>query len=432
MTAPPGASFPRSPTASVTRLLIALTALALLMRSIGLGAQVLAPDDVAVGITAHSFVERGWPEPTMWNHPRLRDLLVYLSLHALGDGAWGLKLWSVLLGTLSVPATAALVLALGGGIGAAGVAGLLVALDPLHLDFSRQAINDVYLAFFPVAAILATLRYRARRRPGWLAVAGLMLGLGLASKWGAAFPVGAAAAVVWVEALGAERSARGRAAETTLFLACLVILPLAVYLATFLPWFAAGHDLPEWLGLQRAMAFETATHTGYPGSKRPGFPGEILSPIRWFAAPTWFVSHIPPETGSERMRLLAGVGNPATWMATLPSLAWASKRWLRDHDRAAGWLALLFLAAWLPFVVVRRPIWPNSAIGVLPFAFALVAWAAVRLHSRLPWPVRAWGALAALLAALLWWPAVGVETPVMERTVRALVSPAALEPPPSP
>ncbi|MBI5067476.1 MAG: phospholipid carrier-dependent glycosyltransferase [Deltaproteobacteria bacterium] len=411
---------------------LALGALALALRVAALGSQPLLGDDLSVGRTALNFAELGWPEPTMWNHPRLRDLLVHASLELLGDGPWGLKLWSVLLGTLAVPATALLVRALTGSLAAAALAGLLVATDPLHLDFSRQAINDVYLSFLPVASILALLRYRARRAPGWLALAGLVLGLAVATKWSAAFPVGAAAAVVLAGSLRAEASRRGRAAELCLFGAALVALPGAVYLLTYWPWFGRGHDLAELLRFHLAMARETATHTGYAGTKLPGYPGEVVGAWRWFLQPIWYVDYIQPMAGRpgipEGGFFLPAVANPLAWLAALPATAWAGWRWLRARDPGAGWLALLFLAAWLPFALVPRPIWTNSALAVVPFAMAPVAWAAARLHQRFPLPVRAWGAAALLVAALLCPPAMGLSLAPSDGLVRALVAPAALDP----
>lgn len=412
-------------------LLLGLTALALVLRTAGLGAQPLVGDDVSVGETARNFVELGWPEPTMWNHPRLRDLLVHLSLDLLGDGPWGLKAWSVILGSLSVGATALLVLSLTSSLPAAALAGVLVAADPLHLDFSRQAINDVYLAFFPVAAILAVLRYRDRRQPGWLALSGLLLGLGLASKWSAAFPVGAVVAIVGVGAIRSQRTRRERAAEIALLAGALVLLPLAVYVLSYWPWFGRGHDLAELVRFHRAMAWETSTHTGY-GTKLPGFPGEVVGAWRWFVQPTWYVDFIRPMPGREAIPegglFLSGVANPLAWLATLPAVAWAVWRWLRKADAAAGWLALLLLAAWLPFVLVPRPIWANSALAVIPFSAALVGWAAERLHARFPLPVRLWAGATLLLSALLWLPAAGVSTRPTDAVLRVLVSSAALDP----
>jgi len=412
--------------------LVLLTALALALRSVGLSDQPLTGDDVSVGETALNYLAQGWPGPTMWNHPRLRDLLVSSSLVALGEGAWGHKAWSVVLGTLSVPAAALLVWSVFRNRGAAALAGLLLAVDPLHLDFSRQAINDVHLAFLPVAAVLALLRYRAGRRPAWLALAGILLGLGIASKWSAAFPVAPAAALVLVEAVRARGGRRERAPELALLGSCLVLLPLAVYLVTWWPWLGRGHDLGELVRFHGAMAHETATHQGYEGTKLPGFPGEVVGAWRWFVQPTWYVDYIPPMPGRDEIPagglFLSGVANPAAWLLTLPAAAWAAWRALRAGDAAARWLLALLLAAWLPFLVVPRPIWSNSALAVAPFAMALVAWAAASLHERYPWPVRAWGAAALLLAALLCPPAMGRDPEASSRIVRSLVDPAALDP----
>jgi dolichyl-phosphate-mannose-protein mannosyltransferase len=419
--------------ARAARVLVALTLVALVLRAVGLGGQLLIADDAAVGETARNFVQLGLPEPTMWNHPRLRDLLVNLSLDAFGDGAWGVKAWSVAMGTLSVPATALLVLALTSSLPAAAIAGLAVAVDPLHLDFSRQGINDVYLAFLPVAAILALLRYRARRRPGWLALAGVLLGLGLATKWSAAFPVGAAAAVVLAVVLRESPSGRERAAELVLFASCLVLLPLAVYVLAYAPWFGRGHDLVEFVRFQRAMGVETATHAGYDGTKLPGFPGEAVGAWRWFVQPIWYVDYLPSMPGrpvpADRL-FLSGVANPLVWLATLPAAAWAAWRWLRGRDAGAGWLLLLFAAAYVPFVAVPRPIWTNSALAVVPFSAALVGWAAAGLagRGRMRLAVKGWAAAAVVVAALLWPPAMGTSTRASDAALKVLVSPLAYDP----
>jgi hypothetical protein len=253
-----------------------------------------------------------------------------------------------------------------------------------------------------------------------------MLGLGVASKWSAAFPVGAAAA--WI-LLRSEGSTRERASEGLLFGAAMVLLPIAVYVVTWGPWFARGHDLQELARLHLSMAFETATHTGYPGTKLPGFPGESVGAWRWFTQPIWYVDYLPPmpgRAGLEEGFFLSGVANPLVWLATLPAAAWATWRGIRARDSGAGWLAFLFLSAYLPFVLVPRPIWPNSAVAVLPFAAALIGWAASRLADRFGRLVLAWGLAAMVVAALLWPPAMGLGP--SDALVRALAAPAAFDP----
>jgi len=409
--------------------LAGLSLASLALRLAWLDQQPLIPDDQMVLATARNFSEAGWPGPTMWNHPRLRDLLIGATLDLAGDGPLGLKCWSVVFGTLSVPAIAALVLAVGGGPVAALAAAAVVGTDPLHLDFSRQGINDVYLACLSPAAVAAIWRYRAGRRPAWLLAAGLLLGLGLASKHAIAFPAAVVAAVLLAEAVRAPADRRG--AEVALVLSCLAVLPLTVYLATFLPWFSRGHDLREWLAFQALAARETATHVGYPGTKLPGYFNELVGAWRWFLQPIWYVDNTmigSVEAGDLSWVLVAGVGNPLTWLLVWPAAGLAAWRWLARREAAAGLLLALFLAAYLPFALAPRPIWTNSALSVLPFAAALLGQAAAWGWARRPRLVAAWGALALAVAALLWLPATGFSSGASIWLTERLVAPEALTP----
>jgi 4-amino-4-deoxy-L-arabinose transferase-like glycosyltransferase len=412
--------------------LAVVTLVALALRTCGLGTQPLLGDDELAGVTARNFVEFGWPGPTMWHHPRLRDLLVYASSWALGTGPWGLKAWSVLLGTLAASATGYLVWILSASRLAAVMSAAIVATDPLHVEFSRQAINDVYVAFFPVAAIIALLVYAERRRPWQLVAAGLFLALGVASKWSAAFPVAAAVALTVPAAVASAGSRRAKGQELALDLAALVLLPAAVYLLTFWPWFGRGHDILEFIRFQRAMGFEAATHTGMAGTMVAGYTGYLVGAWRWFLQPVWWVDAVPPIASRsgipEGGLFLPGVGNPVTWLATLPAAGWAAWRWFRARDRAAGILLVLWLAAYLPFALVPRPVFANSAVVIVPFWAALVGLASSRLWERARYLFAAWAAVAALVAVLLWVPATGRRFGPSDALVRTIVSPLALDP----
>jgi 4-amino-4-deoxy-L-arabinose transferase-like glycosyltransferase len=397
---PPPAWLPRERAA-----LAALVLLSLLLRTLGLGDQPLTGDDGLVGMTAINFSQSGWPEPTMWNHPRLRDLLVAASLAIAGFGPWGIRFWSVLFGTGAVLAIGLLVRSVTGHRRAGLLAALLVAVDPLHVDFSRQGINDVYLSFFPLAALLLVWRYRSSRAPALLAAAGLLVGFGLASKWSVAFPVAAAALLLLSDAWRLP-TARERLAELGLVSVCFALLPVALYAATYLPWFARGHSLAEWLDFQRATAIETATHTGY-GNKLPGYLGEVVGAWNWFMRPIYYVDLVPSPAPGQRPGFQVGLSNPFTWMAVWPSLGLLAFRVRRDRDVGAALVSALFLCSYLPFALVSRPIWTNSSVAVVPVALAVVAVAAASLSERWPRLVAAWLAVALLFAAAAWLPAIG-------------------------
>ena len=75
--------------------------------------------------------------------------------------------------------------------------GLFALLDGMFFVQSRIAMNDVYTGFFILAAyVLFAWLWVDGRRPRWafwmlMPVVGLLLGLGLASKWVAAYAIGA-------------------------------------------------------------------------------------------------------------------------------------------------------------------------------------------------------------------------------------------------
>ncbi len=408
--------------------LAALTVLAAALRVACLSDQPLIPDDISVGDSALGYVATGWPGPTMWNHPRLRDLLVFGSVQIFGDGPWAIRSWSILLGTLSVPATFLMMRSLGVDRRPAAIAGLLLAFDPLHVGFSRQGINDVLLSFFSTAVVAAAWRYRTTRRVGWLILAGALLGLGLGSKWAIAFPAAVVAAVLLADALRAAAPWTDRSTEAAFVVACLVLLPLTLYLGTFAPWFGRGHDLAEWIRFQVRMAHETATHTGYPGTKLPGYLGEVVGAWRWFVQPVFYAEKAAePVLRHGRLTIVAyaWISNPAAWLAVWPALAMTVRLAWRGRDAAGSALAALFLAAYLPFALAGRPIWTNSAPAVLPFAMALVGYAAERVWQRNRSLAASWLAVCLALGLALWFPAVGIGTGPTDRLTALFVPPEA-------
>lgn len=408
-------------------LLVAVTLLAAALRLVALPGQPPLGDDLSAGASAINFLERAQIGPTMWQHPRLRDLLVHLSLGAVGRSKLGLALPSLVLGILAVPVVGLLARRLAGD--RAGVlAALLLAIDPLHVDYSRQAVQDVYTSLFGAAGVLATLRYLDTRRARWAIAAGALYGLGLASKWSVVFPLAVMLAwACWSVARDAARAPALRRAELALVGAALVLLPAAVYLASWAPWFAGGRDLLDWVHLQRALAAEATRHAGFSAADAD----QPHRAIAWFL---WPAHYADAAFGGGRRVPIVAVTNPLTWLPTLPAVAWLAREALRARSPERALLPALVLATWLPFVAASRPIWLHSALAVLPFALAAVAAAASDVRERLTGGVRLVRALvaaAALAAAPLWLLATGLATSVpVLRDIALSYRPASIGAPP--
>ncbi len=383
-------------------LLAVATAVGLLLRAWGLASQPPLPDDFGCGASAVNFVERAQIGPVEWQHPHLRDLLVYGGMEVAGPTKLGFALVSLTLGVLSVPVVGLLGRALGGP--AVGLlAAALLAIDPVHVGYSRQAVQEGYPLFFGALGTLFTIRYDRSGLPYRLVAAGAAYGLGVASKWSVIFP--AIAALAWT--IGREvRRADGRRDamwRVALAMVWLVIVPASVYLVTWTPWLLGGRDLVDLARLHVTMAGEAVTHGGY----NPADLALAHRPALWFVEPTAYASFTMGSRGPVAFVFLT---NPLVWLLVLPAAAVAAREAWRRRNADDVLLVALFAAAYVPFVFARRPIWVHSALAVLPFAIVLVAALVVRTGERLSRPraiAISYLALTALVSAPLYALATG-------------------------
>ena len=334
----------------------------MLLRVYGIWAQPPTSDDMNVALSAKNYVETGHLGPTMWNHPNLRNLLVYASVQLFGGGVFGLKLWSITFGGLTVLLTGLVAREMTRDDRAGVLAALLLAIDSLHIDFSRQAVHEVYMAFFTMAGIYCCLRFRHRENSSYLVLAGVAFGLGIASKWYVLFPLATSGLFLLFD----RKPIKECPDRVVLLAATLLIVPLTVYLLTFYPWFLRGYGIAEWLTLQKAMYIETKHHLGY----NPYGYEVDYKPLLWFLKPVAFGDFAMGKTGPT---VLLGISNPLSWLLTLPAMIWVLRTWMTQRVSLLPYLFALFACAYLPLAVSQRPIWAHTAFSVLPFAFIAVA-----------------------------------------------------------
>jgi 4-amino-4-deoxy-L-arabinose transferase len=234
--------------------LLLITLLALFLNSFQLASQPVSEDDYFVALSAINYTESGQLGPTMWNHPYLRNIIVYWALRVFGTGVIGAKGVSLLLGTLCTPLIGLITQRLFKNNRIALIAALIWACDALVIDFSRQGINDIYLAFFPLTAIYLFFRFRESGNQAWLLSSGICFGLGLASKWSSLFPqVVTFVLLVTIIHKETKGELKLRLARYSHAAVLLLLMPMLVYLLTFIPWFSRGYSLAEWPALQRSM-----------------------------------------------------------------------------------------------------------------------------------------------------------------------------------
>lgn len=360
-------------------------------------------------------------------HPPLGKWMIALGEWAFGYQPYGWRIAAALAGTASVLMITRIGRRMFGSTTLGAAAGLLVALDGMHLVLSRTALLDIFLMFFLVAAFGTLLLDRDDRRARWLAAVAegrphppsgwrhlpwwrvataALLGAALAVKWSAAafIPVFLVLAVVWD--VGARRSAGvDRPWLATLrqewhgWLTAAVVLP-AVYLASWTGWFVSdegylrhrlanlGQSEPPVLGAllnlfhyhRQALEFHIPLDSDHPYAS---------SWWQWLllARPVAFHWSGEGACGAERCAsAVLLLGTPLLWWSFLPALALALWLGIARRDWRVPPILLGAAAGIVPWAIIGRvsfyfyalPAQPFLVLAVVYVLGALIAWGRTR------------------------------------------------------
>jgi len=354
-------------TGNSRRLALALLVIALILRMWGVGDfSSFQGDDREFVPKAKLYMEQGQFTNALWYHPPLGSILLYASIAVFGDNVYGWRMTNLLLGALSV----LLVFLIGGelfkGLDAALLAALLLLFDPLHILLSRTTFEEVQAVAFFLAAVYTVLRY-LRGALVWAPIAGVFLGMSIATKWYYA----PAALILVVASLAGKGKAQGRSLSTASFtIASLVLIPLCVYLLVFLPWFGRGYDLSDLLTIHvNALGKSQALYLDRFSSL---LAADFVPPSSWFVRPILFGFRIPAE--GSMTQYVVFMNNMPWLLLTLPALlvlAWGLYR-----NRGPLPIALLlavFVSTYVQFLIVQRPIFLYSSLALVPFAALAIA-----------------------------------------------------------
>jgi predicted membrane-bound dolichyl-phosphate-mannose-protein mannosyltransferase len=177
-----------------------------------------------------------------WTHPPFSKLIMAGGMLVFGENATGWRIPQALFGTLSVFLVYLLAKKIFKDEWISLLAAGIFSLDGLSLVLSRMGMNDIYVLTFMLLSIYFFMK-------GKDFFAAISLGLTIASKWSGIWTV-PILFLLWLR--------RKNKFQVSTFL-CFIILPIAIYLATYTQMFTTGHDLGTWWGMQKQMWWY---HTG--------------------------------------------------------------------------------------------------------------------------------------------------------------------------
>ena len=363
-----------------------------------------------------SSEERYWREHDWdvgsWTHPPLGKWMIGLGEKAFGYDAFGWRIASALAGTLMVMAVALLAFLLFGSVLWASVAGLLMSVEGLSFVLSRTGLLDSFVGMWVTFGLLFLVLDRRwidrrtdpapeapedraelappidpetdepatgpddppppRRVPSpiwrpWRFATGLAMGAAIATKWSGALALAAAGllTLMW-ETVRRRRSGDELlpafgwtiARESIGIVLAFLIVPAAVYVLVYLPWFHHfGWSVEEWRVLHVRMWDYHRTLEWF----RPGADGGAATPSHpWLShAWTWLPLRRPvlffARYPDDSVRWITTIGNPAIFWGAFWTLPYTAYAWWRRRDWRAGFIVVAFAVQFFPWFPVSRP-----------------------------------------------------------------------------
>ena len=381
-----------------------------------------------------------------WTHPPLGKVMMSWAVAVFGMTPFGWRFAGALMGVIMLPGMYLLgKLLFRRRIGAVGMISLM-ALDFMHFTQTRIATIDSFVVCFIIWAyvwMLMWFKTDVWRKPLWkslvpLLLSGVSMGLSIASKWTGCYAgVGLAILFFWgffrhlAEARACrtavkeerhtdmlpEETERGAlpgtdsekqtavltAAEQGVrrmmltALACVgffVVIPLAIYYASYIPFFAGQGGVTAAKIIQQCQSM-----LSYHATPRLGMDHFFYSP--WYEwplsiKPMWYASTGYAPEGTSRV--IFAFGNPAVWwpgalamvLLTLVCCwklsARQRKTILRQgrNDDTPAVILISFLAQYLPWILVPRGTYIYHYFTAVPFMIAADVWLITTLYRHKP------------------------------------------------
>ena len=384
-------------------------------------------------LTAVAFLTRFWklflPNAVVWDevhferytaayftgrhyidvHPPLGKLIFYAAARAFGvsgvdlaanQPAPVLRILPAFAGALLIPIVFLILRELCASRRVATVGSACLLLDSALLVISRVIVMDSMLFLFGMSSLYWFLRARqvaGHRRWLLLGTSALAAGMAAATKWTGLTALGLIG-LVWIFDIVIERR---RGLTVALEALLLIVIPAVAYVAPFAIHFAlitqSGVSDSVMPIPYQATLLGNGAHT--PGAHYP-FWREFVDlhrvmmavNIGWAAdfnvgASKWYtwpvakhgIGFFGTKADSVRVQWIALFGNPSVWfpllwgMIAVGAAAAARHGALTRHKFALSLLATGYLANFLPFALIKRPMYLYHYLFAFTFSAMLVA-----------------------------------------------------------
>lgn len=287
-------------------------------------------------VTAARSILKGGGDPN-FIHPPMGKLLMAFGMLALGESdPLGWRLPGVLLAILSVPALNLIGTQLYGSRKTGLIASLLLCFDFLFFAQARIAMLDIYILAFSLFGVLFYLSSNRSHRLSYLALSGIFFGMAISSKLPGVLPL----LLCFIH--GMVRWGRERKRNIVILLNTLILIPIAVYVASYIPcFFILGNGFGDFLNRQYQMLHYSAY--------LPGTHPYMSEPWTWPLMVRPLLSYYETLQLNEvtHVATIFHLGNPLVWHVGIVLIAISVWNALRRTEGENIFVCAWFLLTWL-------------------------------------------------------------------------------------
>jgi dolichyl-phosphate-mannose--protein O-mannosyl transferase len=301
--------------------------------------------------------------PAEWVHPPMAKHLIAVGVWAFGYEAWAWRLVPALAGMALAPVFFLFARRVLPSERAAVLASVLLLADGVYLVQSRIAMTNIFAVLFQItAALLLVKAALAERLPaGTMIGVGLFIGLALSTRWTSLWATAFLGLVLLV--VRGRRLFRPR--ELLLTVVAFALLPVAIYVVSYLPLRILRPGLPEWHSFRELwdLQVEVWNYHANLNATHPYFSKWYTWP--WLYRPTWYYF----QTRGELVYGIVAIGNPAIWWVSLAVTAWALVSGIAARDPRRIFTGAGFCALYLPWGLSPRTLnYSHYLFEAVPYA----------------------------------------------------------------
>ena len=324
-------------------------------------------------------------EPYESTHPPFGKLLMSIGIMIFGMNPFGWRFIGVVFGILMLPAIYHLIKQLFGSTFYATIGMLLFTFDFMHYTQTRLATIDTYAVFFIILMYDAMVVFIKKDLLNTslgdllfpLALSGVFMGIGSASKWTVLYGAVGLAILLFTKFGVAYASLKAPRDKDIVLqkiwnicLACFllfIIIPFAIYFMAFLPMTTLPHNntISSFFNYQKGMYDYHSTLEAEHGFASPWYEWPLN--IR----PIWY--YIKDVAGApEKVSTISAMGNPALWWTGIPAMIGTVVILIKKKTLPALVFFIGFLSVYMPWVLVSRISFIYHYFTAIPFLIVAI------------------------------------------------------------